>query len=65
MWGDPDSSEKSPVKAGRKKHTRSKKIYEQMVYAQPGLCTGKWDAQTPLGFSGTNKSPNLDQMTRP
>ena len=24
--------------------------YEQMVYAQPRICPGKWDAQTRLGF---------------
>ena len=24
--------------------------YEQTVYAQPKICPGKWDAQTPLGF---------------
>ena len=39
--------------------------YEQMVYAQPRICPGKWDIQTPLGFWGTNGSPNLGQTTRP
>ena len=36
-----------------------------MVYAQPRICPGEWDAQTPLGFSDTKGSPNLGQMTRP
>ena len=39
--------------------------YEHMLYAQPRICPGKWDAQTPLGFWDTNGSPNLGQMTRP
>ena len=30
-----------------------------MVYAQPRICPGEWDAQTPLGFWDTNGSPNL------
>ena len=38
--------------------------YEQMVYAQPRICPGEWDAQTPLGWI-TNGSPNLGQTTRP
>ena len=33
--------------------------YEQMVYAQPWICLGEWDAQTPLGFRDTNGSLNL------
>ena len=36
-----------------------------MVYAQPSICPGEWDAQTPLGFWDTNGSPNLGQTTRP
>ena len=36
-----------------------------MVYAQPSICPGKWDAQTPLGFRDTNRSSNLGQTTRP
>ena len=38
--------------------------YEQMVYAQPRICHGEWDTQTPLGFWDTNGSPNLGQTTR-
>ena len=29
-----------------------------MVYAQPRICSGEWDAQIPLGFWDTNGSPN-------
>ena len=36
-----------------------------MVYAQPRICPGEWDTQSPLGFWDTNGSPNLDQTTRP
>ena len=36
-----------------------------MVYAQPRLYTGEWDATTSLWFWDTNGSPNLDQATRP
>ena len=36
-----------------------------MVYAQPRIRLGEWDAQTSLGFWDTNGSPNLGQMTRP
>ena len=39
--------------------------YEQMVYAQPRICLGEWDAQTPMIFCDTNESPNLGQTTRP
>ena len=35
--------------------------YEQMVYTQPRICPGKWDAEISLGFWDTNGSPNLDQ----
>ena len=35
-----------------------------MVYAQPRICPGEGDAQTPLGFRDTNGSPNLGQTTR-
>ena len=36
-----------------------------MVYTQLRICSGKWDAQTLLGFWDTNGSPNLSQTTRP
>ena len=36
-----------------------------MVYAQPRICPGEWDAQFPQGFWDTNKSPNLGQKIRP
>ena len=36
-----------------------------MVYTQPRICIGEWDAQIPLGFLDTNGSPNLGQTTRP
>ena len=39
--------------------------YEQMVYAQPRICLGEWEAQTPLWFWHTNGSPNLGQTARP
>ena len=39
--------------------------YEQMIYAQTSICPREWDTQTPLGFWDTNRSPNLDQKTRP
>ena len=39
--------------------------YEQVVYAQPRICSGEWDTQTSLGFWDTSRSPNLSQMTRP
>ena len=35
-----------------------------MIYAQPRICPGEWDAQTPLGFWDTNRSPNLSQTAR-
>ena len=35
-----------------------------MIYAQPRIRPGKWDAQTNLGFWNTNGSPNLEQATR-
>ena len=35
--------------------------YEEMVFAQPIICPGEWDAQNPLGFWDTNGSPNLGQ----
>ena len=38
--------------------------YEQIVYAQHRICPTEWDTQIPLGFSDTNGSPNLGQMTR-
>ena len=39
--------------------------YKQMVYTQPNICSGEWDAQTSLGFWDTKGSPNLDQTTTP
>ena len=36
-----------------------------MVYAQPSICPGEWDIETPMGFWHTNRTPNLDQTTRP
>ena len=36
-----------------------------MVYAQPSIHPGKWNAQTSLGFWDTNRSPDLGQITRP
>ena len=35
-----------------------------MIYEQPRICPGEWDAQTSLGFWGTNGSLNLGQTTR-
>ena len=35
-----------------------------MIYAQPRISPGEWDAQTPLGFWDTNGSPNLGLTTR-
>ena len=36
-----------------------------MVYAQPRICPGELDAQTPLGLWDTNGSVNLGQTNRP
>ena len=36
-----------------------------MVYAQPRICPREWDAQIPLEFWDTNRSPNLGKKTRP
>ena len=36
-----------------------------MIYAQPRICPGDHDAQTPQGFCDKNGSPNLSQTTRP
>ena len=36
-----------------------------MVYAQPRINPGEWDAQTLVGFWDTNGSPNLSQTTGP
>ena len=36
-----------------------------MVYAQPSICPGKCDAQTPKAFGHTNGSTNPGQTTRP
>ena len=38
--------------------------YEQVVYAQPGICQREWNAQTSLKFWDTNRSLNLGQTTR-
>ena len=35
-----------------------------MVYAQPGICLRKWDAQNSLGFWDTNRLSNLGQTTK-
>ena len=35
-----------------------------MVYTQPRIHSGEWDAQTSQGFWNTNRSPNLCPMTR-
>ena len=37
---------------------------QKIVYAQPRVYPGEWDAQTPLGFWDTNGSLNLGQMTK-
>ena len=39
--------------------------YEQVVYARPRIRLGEWDAENPLGFWDTSRSPDLSQMTRP
>ena len=38
---------------------------EQMVYAQPRICPGKWDTKTPRGFWHRNGSLNLGQTAIP
>ena len=35
-----------------------------MVFTQPSLCPGEWNAQTPQGFWNTSGSHNLGQTTR-
>ena len=41
-------------------------LYEQMVYAQPCICSGEWGTQkTPQGISHANGLANLGQTTRP
>ena len=40
-------------------------LYEQMVYAQPSICPGEYDAQIPMGFWDKNGSSNPRQTTRP
>ena len=37
----------------------------KMVYAQPRIHPGEWNAQTPLGFWDPNRSSNLGQTIRP
>ena len=39
--------------------------YIQIVYTQPRICPGEWNAQTSLGFWDTNGSHNFGQTTRP
>ena len=39
--------------------------YEQVVYAQPGIRSRKWDSKTSLGFWDTNGSANLGQTNKP
>ena len=39
--------------------------YKQMVYAEPRIRPGESDAQNSKWFVDTNRSPNLDQTTRP
>ena len=34
-------------------------LYEQVVYAQPRICLGEWDAQIPRVFWDTKVSPNI------
>ena len=34
-----------------------------MVYAQPRICPGEWDAQTLPGFWNTNGTPDYEQTT--
>ena len=36
-----------------------------MVYTQPRICPGEWDAPIPQEFWDTNGSSNICQMTRP
>ena len=73
-----ESTEKEKEKVwGRKKRKSNKKEallfvqnteiwpYEQMVHAQPNICPGEWDTQTPMVFWHTNRSPNLSQTSRP
>ena len=38
--------------------------FEQMVYAQPDICSGEWLRQTPQGLWHTNGLPNLGQTTK-
>ena len=38
---------------------------EHRIYAQPRICSGEWDTQTPLGICNKNGTPNLGQTTRP
>ena len=37
--------------------------YKQVVYAQPRIHCGEWDAQSSLGFWDIDGSPDLRQMT--
>ena len=38
---------------------------KKILYAQLGICSGEWNPKTSLGFWDTNRSPNLNQTTRP
>ena len=38
--------------------------YYQIVCAQTRIHSGEWDVQNSLGFSDTNRLPNLGQKTR-
>ena len=40
-------------------------LYEQVAYAQLGICPVEWDPQSSLEFWDINRSPNLGQTTRP
>ena len=39
--------------------------YEQVVYAQPRIRLGEWDALSSLRFWDTNRSSNLVQINKP
>ena len=39
--------------------------YQRVVYEQPRIHPGEWDAQNSPGFWDTNGWPNLDKMTTP
>ena len=39
--------------------------FEELVYAQLGICPRKWDEKSFQGFLDKNGSPNLGQTTKP